>query len=71
MSMLITEREQDVLKLLILGKTNKQIAVELDISRHTVRDHVSVLLRKLGVSTRTELASQCVQIIEMAGAMDE
>jgi len=55
--MTITERERDILKLLIRGKTNKEIARELDISRHTVRDHVSSLLRKQGATTRTELAS--------------
>ena len=55
---MITERERDILHLLIQGKTNKQIAKELNISSHTVRDHVSSLLRKRGVSTRTELVSR-------------
>lgn len=59
--MIVTEREQDILKLLIQGKTNKQIAAELAISSHTVRDHVSALLHKRGVNTRTELAAQCIE----------
>lgn len=60
----ITEREQDILKLLIRGKTNKEIARELDISRHTVRDHVSSLLRKRGATTRTELVSRHIKNTE-------
>lgn len=51
----LTRRESDVLQLLLLGKTNKQIALDLSISDYTVRDHVSALLRKRGVRTRMEL----------------
>ncbi len=51
----LTRRESDVLQLLLLGKTNKQIALDLNISDYTVRDHVSALLRKRGVRTRMEL----------------
>ncbi|WP_438300408.1 helix-turn-helix domain-containing protein [Pseudomonas sp. NMS19W] len=53
--MSLTKRESDVLHLLLAGKTNKQIAQHLSISDYTVRDHVSSLLRKCGVSTRMEL----------------
>lgn len=51
----LTRRESDVLQLLLLGKTNKQIALDLNISDYTVRDHVSTLLRKRGIRTRMEL----------------
>ncbi|MOA69591.1 Spore germination protein GerE [compost metagenome] len=51
----MTKREQEVMNLLVQGKSNKQIARELGISDYTVRDHVSSLLRKLGVSSRAEL----------------
>jgi len=51
----LTKRESDVLQLLLLGKTNKQIALDLSISDYTVRNHVSSLLRKCGVRTRMEL----------------
>ncbi|MBY6033144.1 LuxR C-terminal-related transcriptional regulator [Marinobacter daepoensis] len=53
--MKITSREKDVFKLLIQGKTNKQIAAQLNISDFTVRDHVSALLRKRNASSRLEL----------------
>ncbi|WP_271410168.1 LuxR C-terminal-related transcriptional regulator [Pseudomonas sp. Q1-7] len=51
----MTKREQEVLHLLMQGKSNKQIAQKLDISNYTARDHVSALLRKSGARTRTEL----------------
>ena len=51
----MTKREQDVFRLLVQGKTNKQIAGCLGISDFTVRDYVSVLLRKKNVNTRMEL----------------
>jgi len=41
----MTRREQDVLQLLLQGKANKAIALELRISEYTVRGHVSSLLR--------------------------
>lgn len=49
----LTQRQLDVLRLLIAGKTNKEIAQALEISPFTVRIHVSALLKSLGVSSRT------------------
>jgi DNA-binding CsgD family transcriptional regulator len=51
---LFTEREQDVLRLLVMGKTNPEIAAVLNIGRGTVRTHVSHILAKLGARSRTE-----------------
>ncbi|WP_416350757.1 LuxR C-terminal-related transcriptional regulator [Pseudomonas sp. 10S4] len=51
----MTKREQEVLKSLLQGHTNKQIAILLGISNFTVRDHVSSILRKKGAGSRAEL----------------
>lgn len=50
----ITGRRLDVLALVMLGKSNKAIARELDLAEPTVKAHVSAVLRALGVATRTE-----------------
>jgi DNA-binding NarL/FixJ family response regulator len=52
----LTQRESEVLRHLSLGLTNKQIAVELDISYETVKEHVQHILRKIGVGDRTQAA---------------
>jgi len=50
----LTERETEVLQLTAQGLANKQIAVQLGISEHTVKFHLSALYAKLGVASRTE-----------------
>lgn len=52
----LTAREQDVLRLVAEGLTNKQIAQRLFISPDTVKTHLSRIMQKLGVSTRTQAA---------------
>jgi DNA-binding NarL/FixJ family response regulator len=58
----LTERETDVLRLLARGKANKEIARELTISETTVKTHVSNILMKLGVPSRTQAALYAVRI---------
>jgi NarL family two-component system response regulator LiaR len=58
----LTDREVDVLRLLADGKANKEIAVGLSISETTVKTHVSNILLKLGVPSRTQAALYAVRI---------
>ena len=58
----LTDRETDVLSLLANGKANKEIALSLHISETTVKTHVSNILTKLGVPSRTQAALYAVRI---------
>lgn len=57
----LTEREAQVLQLLVEGLANKQIATALGISEHTVKFHVSAVYAKLGAGSRTEAVRLGVQ----------
>ena len=57
----LTERETDVLRLLAGGKANKEIALALQIGETTVKTHVSNILMKLGVDSRTQAALHAVR----------
>jgi DNA-binding CsgD family transcriptional regulator len=50
----LTPRELEILGLLAAGDSNKTIAARLSISVHTVKFHISSILAKLGVASRTE-----------------
>ena len=58
----LTEREVDVLRLVAQGQANKQIASNLRIGEKTVKTHVSNILAKLGVPSRTQAALYAVRI---------
>lgn len=58
---IFTEREQEVLNLLAQGHNNPEIADRLHLARGTVRNYVSAILQKLGVSDRTQAAVVAVQ----------
>ena len=57
----LTQRESEVLRQLAYGLTNKEIAATLHISYETVKEHVQHILRKIGVSDRTQAAVWAVR----------
>ena len=57
----LTEREAEVLRLLARGKANKQIASSLHVTEKTVKAHVSSILAKLNVTSRTQAALYAVR----------
>jgi two-component system, NarL family, response regulator LiaR len=57
----LTDRETDVLKLIAEGKANKEIAAALEIGERTVKTHVSSVMAKLGVQSRTQAALYAVR----------
>jgi two-component system, NarL family, response regulator LiaR len=58
----LTERETEVLRLLARGRSNKEIARALTIGEKTVKTHVSSILAKLGLASRTQAALYAVRI---------
>ena len=58
----LTLRETEVLQLLALGYTNRQIAQSLTISHGTAKVHVAHIIRKLGVSDRTQAAVRAFEL---------
>src|SRR3712207_6344116 len=58
----LTPRELEVLRLMQLGRTNRQVAEELYISRGTVKRHVENIIAKLGVSDRTQAVVRALEL---------
>ena len=58
----LTAREKEVLQLMAQGQANKQIALSLGISEHTVKFHLSALYAKLGISSRTEAVREGIEL---------
>lgn len=58
---LLTNREIDVLKLIAEGLFNKEIAFRLNISEKTVKNHISNIFKKIGVSDRTQAAVYAIK----------
>lgn len=57
----LSSRELEVLRLLVLGRRNREIAGALDIAEGTVKLHVSSILGKLGAADRTEAVTRALQ----------
>jgi DNA-binding NarL/FixJ family response regulator len=58
----LTAREMEVIQLMAQGLANKQIALKLGISEHTVKFHLSSLYVKLGISSRTEAVKRGIEL---------
>ena len=63
-SLSLSERQQQILGLLAEGKSNKEIAVDLDIEQGTVKQHLFVLFKKLGVVSRAKAAVVAEQLLK-------
>jgi len=63
----LTERETDVLKLVAAGKSNKEVALALAITERTVKTHMSNIMGKLDVQSRTQAALYAIR----AGVVSE
>jgi two-component system, NarL family, response regulator DegU len=57
----LTHRENDVLQLVVMGRSNKEIGQELSISEDTAKKHVQTIMLKMGVSDRTQAAVKAVR----------
>jgi DNA-binding CsgD family transcriptional regulator len=64
MEMHLSERESEIIGLLKRGLTNKQIAQTFGLSPHTVRDYISDMLRRFGVSCRTALVIAVANVVK-------
>lgn len=57
----LTEREREVLQLIVDGKSNKEIAQILDVTTHTAKAHVCNIIQKLAVDDRTQVAVKALK----------
>ncbi len=63
---ILTNREREVFELLILNRTTKEIAKELNISEKTVRNHISNAMQKLGVNGRASAVVELLKLKEIS-----
>ena len=66
MRKILTKREQEVFRLLILNKTTEEIANVLNISEKTVRNHISNAMQKLGVKGRANAVIELLRLGELS-----
>lgn len=63
---ILTTREKEVFELLVSGLTTKEIALSLNISEKTVRNHISNVMQKLGVKGRANAVIELLKLNEIA-----
>lgn len=62
---ILTIREREVFLLLVKNKTTREISDELSISEKTVRNHISNVMQKLGVTSRTAALVELLKLNEL------
>ena len=65
MGNILTKREKDVFELLVQNKSTREIALELNISEKTVRNHISNAMQKLGVKGRAGAVVELLKLKEI------
>ena len=65
----LTQRQRDVLNYILQGRSNKEIARELDIAEGTVKIHLAALFGHFGAHNRTELATRAQGLLNGSGAL--
>ncbi len=63
---ILTKREKQVFEMLIINKTTKEIAQNLNISEKTVRNHISNAMQKLGVKGRASAVVELLRLGEIS-----
>ena len=63
---ILTKREKEVFSLLVVSKSTKDIARELNISEKTVRNHISNVMQKLGVKGRASAVVELLRLNEIS-----
>ena len=63
---ILTKREHEVFRLLIMNKSTKDIAKELHISEKTIRNHISNVMQTLGVKGRTQAVIELIKLGELS-----
>ena len=66
MNSILTKREKEVFDLLILSNSTKEIAIKLNISEKTVRNHISNVMQKLGVKGRAGAVIELLKLNEIS-----
>jgi len=62
---MLTKREREIFEFLTQNMTTKEIAMTLNISEKTVRNHVSNVMQKLGVSSRIQAVLELIKLNEL------
>ena len=66
MNNILTSREREIFNLLIKNYNTKEIAVKLNISEKTVRNHISNVMQKLGVKGRASAVVELIRLNELS-----